>query len=141
MVTGDNINTARAIAIKCGIIHPGEDFLCIEGKEFNRRIRNEKGDVSHVRTKHTIFYKIVTKPVIFVLCCAVPHVLPFFQMGEMVLFLRLYVFKNPADHAHFSHPPVLLCCCVIPTGFVLLQTNHELKLRFVLGLELVVWRK
>lgn len=49
MVTGDNINTARAIAIKCGIIHPGEDFLCIEGKDFNRRIRNEKGDVSHVQ--------------------------------------------------------------------------------------------
>lgn len=45
MVTGDNINTARAIAIKCGIIHPGEDFLCIEGKEFNQRIRNEKGEV------------------------------------------------------------------------------------------------
>ncbi|CAL8339751.1 unnamed protein product [Merluccius merluccius] len=44
MVTGDNINTARAIAIKCGIIHPGEDFLCIDGKEFNRRIRNEKGE-------------------------------------------------------------------------------------------------
>lgn len=48
MVTGDNINTARAIAIKCGIIHPGEDFLCLEGKEFNRRIRNEKGEVIHV---------------------------------------------------------------------------------------------
>ena len=46
MVTGDNINTARAIAIKCGIIHPGEDFLCIDGKEFNRRIRNEKGEVT-----------------------------------------------------------------------------------------------
>lgn len=45
MVTGDNINTARAIAAKCGIIHPGEDFLCLEGKEFNRRIRNEKGEV------------------------------------------------------------------------------------------------
>lgn len=45
MVTGDNINTARAIAIKCGIIHPGEDFLCLEGKEFNRRIRNVKGEV------------------------------------------------------------------------------------------------
>lgn len=45
MVTGDNINTARAIAAKCGIIQPGEDFLCLEGKEFNRRIRNEKGEV------------------------------------------------------------------------------------------------
>ncbi|XP_074814286.1 plasma membrane calcium-transporting ATPase 2 isoform X10 [Natator depressus] len=49
MVTGDNINTARAIAIKCGILHPGEDFLCIEGKEFNRRIRNEKGEVEQER--------------------------------------------------------------------------------------------
>ncbi|XP_048212190.1 plasma membrane calcium-transporting ATPase 2 isoform X1 [Perognathus longimembris pacificus] len=49
MVTGDNINTARAIAIKCGIIHPGEDFLCLEGKEFNRRIRNEKGEVEQER--------------------------------------------------------------------------------------------
>ena len=45
MVTGDNINTARAIATKCGILHPGEDFLCLEGKDFNRRIRNEKGEV------------------------------------------------------------------------------------------------
>lgn len=53
MVTGDNINTARAIAIKCGIIHPGEDFLCLEGKEFNRRIRNEKGEVlaQHIRQR------------------------------------------------------------------------------------------
>lgn len=45
MVTGDNINTARAIATKCGILLPGDDFLCLEGKEFNRRIRNEKGEV------------------------------------------------------------------------------------------------
>ncbi|NXE20027.1 AT2B1 ATPase, partial [Ardeotis kori] len=45
MVTGDNINTARAIALKCGILNPGEDFLCLEGKDFNRRIRNEKGEV------------------------------------------------------------------------------------------------
>lgn len=45
MVTGDNINTARAIATKCGIISPGDDFLCLEGKEFNRLIRNEKGEV------------------------------------------------------------------------------------------------
>lgn len=45
MVTGDNINTARAIATKCGIIVPGEDFLCLEGKEFNQHIRNDKGEV------------------------------------------------------------------------------------------------
>uniref|UniRef100_A0A8C5QW37 Calcium-transporting ATPase n=1 Tax=Leptobrachium leishanense TaxID=445787 RepID=A0A8C5QW37_9ANUR len=49
MVTGDNINTARAIASKCGILHPGEDFLCVEGKEFNRRIRNEKGEIEQER--------------------------------------------------------------------------------------------
>ncbi|XP_078402421.1 plasma membrane calcium-transporting ATPase 1-like isoform X2 [Cetorhinus maximus] len=49
MVTGDNINTARAISTKCGIIHPGEDFLCLEGKEFNRLIRNEKGEVEQDR--------------------------------------------------------------------------------------------
>ncbi|MEQ2193299.1 hypothetical protein XENOCAPTIV_029976, partial [Xenoophorus captivus] len=44
MVTGDNINTARAIASKCGILQPGDDFLCLDGKEFNRRIRNERGE-------------------------------------------------------------------------------------------------
>ncbi|XP_051964546.1 plasma membrane calcium-transporting ATPase 3-like isoform X3 [Xyrauchen texanus] len=49
MVTGDNINTARAIAAKCGIIHPGDDFLCMEGKDFNIRIRNEKGEVEQER--------------------------------------------------------------------------------------------
>ncbi|XP_052460669.1 plasma membrane calcium-transporting ATPase 3-like isoform X2 [Carassius gibelio] len=49
MVTGDNINTARAIAAKCGIIHPGDDFLCIDGKDFNRRIRNEKGEIEQER--------------------------------------------------------------------------------------------
>ncbi|XP_073456258.1 plasma membrane calcium-transporting ATPase 3 isoform X3 [Aquarana catesbeiana] len=49
MVTGDNINTARAIAAKCGILQPGEDFLCLEGKEFNRRIRNEKGEIEQER--------------------------------------------------------------------------------------------
>ncbi|MEJ1277070.1 hypothetical protein NN561_007982 [Cricetulus griseus] len=40
----ENRNKARAIATKCGILHPGEDFLCLEGKDFNRRIRNEKGE-------------------------------------------------------------------------------------------------
>lgn len=45
MVTGDNVNTARSIAAKCGIIKPGDDILVLEGKEFNKRIRNSKGDV------------------------------------------------------------------------------------------------
>ncbi|XP_056138682.1 plasma membrane calcium-transporting ATPase 1b isoform X1 [Lampris incognitus] len=49
MVTGDNINTARAIASKCGILHPGDEFLCLEGKEFNRRIRNELGEIEQER--------------------------------------------------------------------------------------------
>uniref|UniRef100_A0AAQ5YV71 Calcium-transporting ATPase n=1 Tax=Amphiprion ocellaris TaxID=80972 RepID=A0AAQ5YV71_AMPOC len=49
MVTGDNISTARAIATKCGILTPGEDFLCLEGKEFNQLIRNEKGEVEQER--------------------------------------------------------------------------------------------
>ena len=40
MVTGDNINTARAIATKCGIIRQGDGYLVLEGKEFNKRIRD-----------------------------------------------------------------------------------------------------
>lgn len=46
MVTGDNINTARSIASKCGIFKPGDDCLILEGKEFNRRIRDANGEVS-----------------------------------------------------------------------------------------------
>ncbi|KAL1455133.1 hypothetical protein WDU94_009249 [Cyamophila willieti] len=45
MVTGDNINTARSIATKCGILKAGDDFIILEGKEFNRRIRDANGDV------------------------------------------------------------------------------------------------
>ena len=46
MVTGDNINTARSIATKCGIITPESDFLVMEGKDFNRRVRDESGQVN-----------------------------------------------------------------------------------------------
>ena len=41
MVTGDNVNTARSIATKCGILKPGDEFLVLEGKEFNERIRKD----------------------------------------------------------------------------------------------------
>jgi len=47
MVTGDNVNTARSIAIKCGIISPSDDFLVMEGKEFNNRVRDSQGVVSY----------------------------------------------------------------------------------------------
>jgi len=45
MVTGDNVNTARSIAIKCGIMRPHDDFLVLEGKKFNQLIRDSNGDV------------------------------------------------------------------------------------------------
>lgn len=47
MVTGDNVNTARSIATKCGIFKPGEDWLVLEGKEFNERIRDANGEVKN----------------------------------------------------------------------------------------------
>ncbi len=45
MVTGDNIDTARAIAFKCGIINKGDGYLVMEGKEFNKKIRDQSGEV------------------------------------------------------------------------------------------------
>ena len=48
MVTGDNIDTARAIALDCGIITPNDGDDCVfDSKEFNRRIRrSSNGKVS-----------------------------------------------------------------------------------------------
>ena len=46
MVTGDNINTARAIATKCGIIKPGDGSLVMEGKDFNLAIKDANDNVS-----------------------------------------------------------------------------------------------
>ncbi|CAF4969434.1 unnamed protein product, partial [Rotaria magnacalcarata] len=31
---------------KCGIIKPNDDFLVLEGKEFNKRIRDASGKIS-----------------------------------------------------------------------------------------------
>ena len=44
MVTGDNINTARSIAIKCGILQSNSDFIILEGSEFNKQIRDQNGN-------------------------------------------------------------------------------------------------
>ena len=45
MVTGDNVETARAIALKCGIISKGDGYLVLEGKELNKKIRDHTGEV------------------------------------------------------------------------------------------------
>ena len=52
MVTGDNINTARAIATKCGIIKPGDNYLVLEGKEFNRLIKDANDNVRFLYSTH-----------------------------------------------------------------------------------------
>ncbi|KAF7637186.1 Cation_ATPase_N domain-containing protein [Meloidogyne graminicola] len=49
MVTGDNVMTARAIAIQCGILNPGDDFLVLDGKEFNKQIKNEQNKVDQAK--------------------------------------------------------------------------------------------
>lgn len=46
MVTGDNVNTACSIATKCGILLPSEDFLVIEGKDFDNLIRSNPGSLN-----------------------------------------------------------------------------------------------
>ena len=46
MVTGDNKNTAKSIALKCGILRPGGGGVVLEGKEFNQKIRGPDGEVS-----------------------------------------------------------------------------------------------
>ena len=50
MVTGDNINTAHAIATKCRIIKPNDDYLVLEGKEFNQLIRDTNGNVGNTHS-------------------------------------------------------------------------------------------
>jgi len=70
MVTGDNINTARSIATKCGILKPNEDFLVLEGPDFNLRIRPEpNAPVIYIVLKSVISCLSILSCV--VLCCAV----------------------------------------------------------------------
>ena len=40
MVTGDNVHTARSVAVKCGILPvANNEFVVLEGPQFNRLIR------------------------------------------------------------------------------------------------------
>ena len=45
MVTGDNIATAKAIALNCGIIHPNDGFLVIDGPAFRKRVLHRDGTI------------------------------------------------------------------------------------------------
>ncbi|KAL8308822.1 hypothetical protein RB593_006906 [Gaeumannomyces tritici] len=50
MVAGDNIITGRAIAKECGIYHPEDGGIAIEGPEFRRKSEEElKGLVPHLQ--------------------------------------------------------------------------------------------
>ncbi|XP_068932078.1 LOW QUALITY PROTEIN: plasma membrane calcium-transporting ATPase 2-like [Petaurus breviceps papuanus] len=45
MVTGDNLKTAQVVAFRCGILNPHNNYICLEGKEFNRLICDKHGKV------------------------------------------------------------------------------------------------
>ncbi|OQR88492.1 P-type ATPase (P-ATPase) Superfamily [Thraustotheca clavata] len=45
MVTGDNIATAKSIALKCGILSSNDGSLVMEGSEFRRRVLDSNGNV------------------------------------------------------------------------------------------------
>ncbi|ETW07814.1 calcium-translocating P-type ATPase, PMCA-type [Aphanomyces invadans] len=44
MVTGDNIATARSIALKCGILTPGDKSIVMEGATFRARVHDANGN-------------------------------------------------------------------------------------------------
>lgn len=44
MITGDNVSTARSIALKCGILKPDDNFLILESKDFNARVLDPWGN-------------------------------------------------------------------------------------------------
>ncbi|RHY83373.1 hypothetical protein DYB31_011285, partial [Aphanomyces astaci] len=45
MVTGDNIVTAKSIALKCGIISPNDGSLVMEGSVFRARVLDANGNI------------------------------------------------------------------------------------------------
>ena len=55
MVTGDNIDTARSIAIKCGILNEDPDLLVLDGREFNARIRRSPTEPVGATSFQSIF--------------------------------------------------------------------------------------
>lgn len=125
MVTGDNINTARAIAIKCGIIHPGEDFLCLEGKEFNRRIRNEKGEViDTLNIVNMLLKNRENTEVFFLLHCCVPHSSQDYLESFLLLSTAsLLLFKIPLKMQCLLF--MMHCHCQFSASLIQQVLNHR----------------
>lgn len=61
-MTGDSLETARAIAEKCGIVVKGDSYLAIDSSEFNRRISDSDGEVSPTSISFLPFPPIHTPP-------------------------------------------------------------------------------
>ncbi|XP_021715116.1 putative calcium-transporting ATPase 13, plasma membrane-type [Chenopodium quinoa] len=64
MITGDNVFTARAIAVECGILQPGDDInsAVVEGPEFRsytEKERSEKVDKIRVMARSSPFDKLL----------------------------------------------------------------------------------
>ena len=55
MVTGDNVNTATAIATKCGILDANSDFVVMEGREFNSAVRDANGKINQEKVQERSF--------------------------------------------------------------------------------------
>lgn len=74
MVTGDNIQTAQAIALECGILSPAQDVTeptIIEGRVFRALTEKEREQVAR-KIMVSIYYVsiLALDPVIFLKCRA-----------------------------------------------------------------------
>ena len=74
MVTGDNVNTATAIATKCGILDPNSDFVVMEGREFNKAVRDANGKINQEKVrletwKRTVCFRLSFCWFIYLLVC------------------------------------------------------------------------
>jgi len=87
MVTGDNLQTAKAIALECGILASNEDAVepnIIEGKKFRELSEKEREDIAK---KITVCF--------FVISTSLFGVFAFFEV-VIVIFL-LYVLSVNID--------------------------------------------